>query len=445
MALLASIEDGAFATFSDTQVVQLFGVTFGWELNRLKRAKPTVETADATTKGNLGDDGLTPSQLLYGEDFVEVNRTLVGMLALKWLLANDYNSFTRYQQPAKRIQPESFERLHDILSGGLPKAGDIYALLVAIVINDLGKDDSLEASVREATGITYNNHDEVLLAAANAQLIPSINSLNADLRSDLMLGLEVGSRLNLAQLAQGENVPASLESIYAMRGKQHAFFLKYMEVLLDIAGAAGHMDARCAAAMTEPVFRSYLAVYDALVGAISGIFSLQHAYDHILTCRANILQNIGFRWLSIRIPTERALLRLMTMGRVADISSADCFSQAFSDLPVDIKQNLVDGLSVDGLKVKPAILPYYAPGLIAEALRNCVDDTADAKKRTVGVLMRFLARVYSKTTPEALNHPDKAVPDVIPVDLSFAQTVVSNEQFRLDPTVLDTVPIPSQL
>ncbi|EFQ99885.1 hypothetical protein MGYG_02897 [Nannizzia gypsea CBS 118893] len=442
MALLASIEDGTFATLSDTHVIKLFGATFDWELGRLKHAKPTVESSKTTTLGNLDDDGLTPSRLLFGEDFVEVNRTLVAMLALKWLWSNDYDSFTRHQNQTRKLQPESFERLHAILSGGLPHPHEIYALLVAIVVNDLGKNDTLEMSVTETTGQTYDNHDEVLLAAAKAQLIPSINTLRSDMRSDLMLGLEVGSSFNLAQLAQGENVPASLESIYTMRDRERAFFLKYMEVLLDIAGAAGHIDSRSAGAMAEPVFRSYLAVYDALVGAISGIFSLNQAYDHVLTCRARILKDTGFRTLSARKPDERALLRLMTMGRVADISLAAYFSEAFDNLPKHIRKDLVDGLGADGLNMKPAILPYYAPGLIAEALRNCTGSSEDTKRHAIGALMRFLARVYRETAPKALEYQQETSPNVIEVDLSFTQMVVSGEDFRLDPTVLDAVPIP---
>ncbi|OAL68778.1 hypothetical protein A7D00_7268 [Trichophyton violaceum] len=441
MALLASIEDGTFATLSDTQAVRLFGATFYWELGRLKHAKPTVETSGTKTLGNLDDDGLTPSQLLFGEDSVEVNRTLVGMLALKWLWSNDYNSFTRHQNQERRLQPESFERLYTILSGGLPHPYEIYALLVAIVVNDLGKDDSLQTSVAEITGQTYDNHDEVLLAAANAQIIPSINTLQPDLRSDLMLGLEVGSSFNLAQLAQAENVPASLESIYAMRDRERAFFLKYMEVLLDIAGAAGHIDSRSAGAMVQPVFRSYLAVYDALVGAISGILSLNQAYDHVLTCRARILEETGFRRLSARIPEERALLRLLTMGRVADLSLAGCFSEAFGNLPENIRKNLVGGLGADGLNMKPAILPYYAPGLIAEALRSCAGSSGNTKMHVVGALMRFLARLYDETAIKAPARPQGETPNVIEIDLSFAQPVVSGENFRLDPSVLDAVPI----
>ncbi|KAK2872036.1 hypothetical protein FQN49_002612 [Arthroderma sp. PD_2] len=441
MALLASIEDSTFATLSDIQVVQLFGLTFDWELNRLKHAKPTVETADNAPQGALDDDGLTPSRLLFGEDFVEVNRTIVGMLALKWLLAKDYDSFTRYQNPTRRLRLESFKKLHTVLIGGLPNAGDIYSLLVAIVVNDLGKDDSLEISLMEATGQIYDNHDEVLLAAANAQLIPSINTLDPDLRSDLMLGLEIGSKLNLAQLAQAENVPASLQSIFSMRGKPRAFFLKYMEVLLDIAGAGGHIDARSAGQMTEPVFQSYLAVYDALVETIGGRLSLQQAYDRVLSSRADILQDTGFRRLSTRIPNERSLLRLLTMGRVADRALADCFSKAFGDLPDSLRKSLIEGLSTDGLSVKPAVLPYYAPGLIAEGLRNCADGPAYIKLHAVGALMRFLARVYDETASKPPACQSETAPDIIQVDLSFAHMIVASEQFKRDPTVLDSVPI----
>jgi len=84
------------------------------------------------------------------------------------------------------------------------------------------------------------------------------------------------------------------------------------------------------------------------------------------------------------------------MGRVIDKKSAELFQEVFNALPSGIKQSLVEGLNVDGLSDGTAILPYYAPGLLAEALKN----TPNADGQIVGTLspfMRFLTRALDGT------------------------------------------------
>ncbi|KAK2749676.1 hypothetical protein FQN57_005898 [Myotisia sp. PD_48] len=441
MALLASIQNNIFTTCSDLDTINLFGQTFQSELNRLTHAKPTVESGRAATLGSLDEHGLTPSRALFGADYVEVNRTLVGMLAAKWLLAGDYHSFTRFQNPKIKLRPASFNKLRGLLLQNLPEPEDIYALLVAIMINDLGKDDDLQRSIPSPPPSSINkrasahrNHDEILFTAANAGLIPALESLPSRSRSDLILGLELGCKLNLAQLAQAENVPGSLKSMKLLRGNKRAFDLKYMEVLLDIAGAAGHIDSRCATQMSEPVFQSYLATHGAMKGAMDEHITLRQAYDLVLTARAKILQNDGLQVLSISDPRQRSLLRLMTMGRVADSKMAGCFAQAFDELDENIRDSLVKGLSADGLD-RPAVIPYYAPGLIAEGLKNRADDSTTTKIRILGALMRFLARVYDHPTVAHMSRH----PVVMEVDLSFAQAEVASELFKTNPTVLDSL------
>src|SRR5881227_371402 len=99
MASLLNIGLDVFGRMSDIDATGLFGAAFPSELSHLKNASPTVETTTATPKGRLGEsENETPSTVLYGENFAEVNRTLVSMLAVKWLLADDYSTFTAGQK-----------------------------------------------------------------------------------------------------------------------------------------------------------------------------------------------------------------------------------------------------------------------------------------------------------------------------------------------------------
>jgi len=164
---------------------------------------------------------------------------------------------------------------------------------------------------------------------------------------------------------------------------------------------------------------------------------LREGYDKVLEGRGNMLQQKGFRGLSVKIPEERALLRLLTMGRTADKEQAELFYKTFYSLPQSTRQELVDGLNVDGYNDGKAILPYYMPAMLSEGLENTKMPSESLKQEALSSLMRFLARVLEGTKPDP-----GADGVVIERNLMYARDTIASEQFREDPSVLDTIPIP---
>lgn len=436
MTLLQTITDCAFQTLSDLDVVHLLGSSFASELEWLKNATPTVESSrSASPTGTL-----TPSYALYGAEYPEVNRTLTSMLAVKWLLAEDYEAFTGGQNPSIRLTPGSFQKLRGLLLESCPCPESIYALLVAIAVNDLGKNDYLAELVTSITGRTFRDHDDVVYAAAKEHLLPSLESMGPDLHSDLLLGLEFGSRLNIAQFAQAECVTANLKSVTIMSGRDRALAMKLMEVIMDVAGASGHVDTYCAAQMTEPVFRTFLVVHESLFNILSGRINEREGYDCVLLARVKMLREVGFqRGLSIHDPADRALTRLLTMGRVVDAERANCFALAFDTLTPTTQQSLVNALNVDDASGQVSILFSYAPGIISQALKNTENN--EHQILILSALMRFLARIYSYE--KAL--PRRQDSNVRDISLSFAQETIKSDGFRKNPRLLDYLPIPIQL
>jgi hypothetical protein len=435
--LQQSIIDNKFFALSDESALRLIGDAFPTELEWLKNAEPASETGVITSPVDDNQaEKIFPSRLLFGADYDEINRTLVGILALRWIIADDYTAFTRYQNENTKLRRDSFTQLREFFLENLQSPADTIALLVATVVNDLGKDPNLATDFASVTGQSLEglNHDMVVYEAARADMIPCIRQLDPPHKAEVMLGLQCGSELNPAQLAQAENVPGSLGGLLIMRGNRHAFALKYMELLLDVAGAAGHVDPRCAKPMTEPVFQAYNTTREALLDVIAGRCSLRQGYDKVLTKRGLMLQETGFRPLSVTSRSERALLRLLTMGRTADKTQAELFATAFDSLPGGTRERLIDGLSVDGYKDGKAILPYYMPALFAEGLKN---SKQGGEVRSVEALMRFLARVVGGTRPAPGNKGE-----VVERNLLFARSVIGGAGFREDPNVLDGLEIP---
>jgi hypothetical protein len=436
--LQQTVFQGIFFDADDAKALQMIAAAFVPELERLKNAS----TASEPGTGDDQERNLSPSCRLFGKEYDEVNRTLVGMLALKWIWNKDYDAFTSSQNKFVKLKPETFEKLHKLFKDGLQEKADLFNLLTSTIINDLGKDPSLAEDVSKITGLPPDaiNHDMVIYEAAKADIIPCIRKLDRNHKEELFLGLRLGSTLNGAQLAQAENVPGSLEGLLEMRGHRHAFDLKFLELILDVAGAAGHLDARCAKMMIEPVAQAYLTTYEVALDIIEGRSSLREGYDTVLTRRAEMLAEKGFRLLSVKDPQERALIRMMLMSRTADTEQAELFSNAFDALPLSVRRRLVNGLNVDGYQDGKAILPYYMPAMFSEALENVSREEPPKKVEAMSSLMRFLTKVLDGTR----STPGKEG-KVVERNLMFARDLIRGKVFRENPSVLDELTIPPML
>ncbi|EXJ95022.1 hypothetical protein A1O1_00140 [Capronia coronata CBS 617.96] len=448
-SLQETIQLNQFYSLDEAQLLRQIEQAFQPELGRLKCAR-AVEGTEQQRQANGTADRPTPSQILYGTNYDEINRTLVGILALRWIHNGDYERFTCGQQAEYRLTRESFEWLGQLFAAGLQCADDLFALVLSMVINDLGKDPNLEVDYFHTTHLQLpeKNHDSLLLEAAKAGMIPALDYLSPEKRQEVMLGLDLGSELNAGQLAQAESVPVNLEGLLDMRGHEHAFNLKFLEQILDVAGAAGHIDSRGAKNLIEPVFQAFKTVHEVSLDIIAGRSSLRQGYDKVLTKRGNMLFIKGFRRLSVSDKEDRALLRLLTMGRTADLEQAELFSKAFHGLDKRDKEQLVAGLNVDGNVNETAVLPYYMPAIISTALQNTKDSDDNSKARALASLMRYLAKVLGSPGVGLPGFAGDAVYNgevpgiIIERNMSKAQHVINSPEFRNNPDLLDGLAIP---
>lgn len=421
-----------FAILEDETILHLVQGRFAQELERLKRAY-SVSNPNAKLPSTA-----SPSQILFGHQFDEVNRTLVGLLALRWIYNDEYDTFRRAQPEAVALTRESFNWMRDMFKAGLRSNDDFIALLTAIIVNDLGKDPQLASDYHAQTGedISAQNHDRILLKAVEAGLVPSFNRLPERDRADILRGMKLGADFNFGQLAQAENVPVSLTALLELRGHPRSFELGFMEQLLDIAGASGHEDWTCAKVMIQPVLDSYRNVYEVSQSVIADKIGLRDAYDLILVRRGQLLHEKGFRRLEVTNDADRALMRLFCMGRVTSLSKARLFESALEELEAKTRSLLVASLNVDGSIEQPAVIATYAPALLTKGAHGVGSD--DEKRRRLQSLMRYLARVL-----ELGNGSSGTSAVVIERNvLGVVQDIVESDEFLANPKILDSKEVP---
>ncbi|KAI0517060.1 hypothetical protein F5B22DRAFT_145247 [Xylaria bambusicola] len=423
-----------FVLEDDKDVLRLVHDRFGNELERLKRAY-SIHDPDAKLPSTE-----SPSHILFGRQFDEVNRTLVGLLSLRWLYNDKYDTFCGAQPEAVALTRESFNWMRDMFQAGLKNNDDFIALLTSIVVNDLGKDPQLASDYCAKTGedISAQNHDHILFKAVEAGLVPSFNRLSRGERADVLRGMKLGAELNFGQLAQAENVPVSLAALLELRERPRIFELGFMEQLLDIAGAGGHEDWTCAKVMIQPVLDAYRNVFEVSQSVIAGEIGLRDAYDLILVRRGRELREKGFRQLRVADSHDRALMRMLCMGRVISLETAHLYDSALEDLEVVTKASLIASLNVDGSVGQPAVIATYAPAFFTHGVSADGAGSGDEKRRRVQSLMRYLARVLKLD-----GVPTSSSAVVVERNLlEVIQDIVDSDEFRANPEVLDKQDVP---
>ncbi|EXJ58940.1 hypothetical protein A1O7_06371 [Cladophialophora yegresii CBS 114405] len=433
------VEDGSFWLLPDRDVLQLIKSEFPQELERLKNAT-FVRSSNAPRP-----PGPSIAELLYGQDYPEINRTLVGVLALRWLHNDDYDRFIGSQGPPPIVlKRESFAWLRSLFDKGLQSTEDTYTLIVSMVTNDLGKDPALADDYAKKVGIDISkvNHDMILYHAVEEGMVPALDRLTKQARDYLLLGIKLGSDFNFGQLAQAENAPASLSGLLDMRGHDRAFEMRFMEQVLDLAGAAGHEDWTCAKKMIEPIFQSYRNVYDVAHGIIYEGMPLREGYDIILRRKLALLHWGGYsRHFDITRPEDRALMRLFCLGNTTDADNADIFYTAFTQrIPSETRSQLTHGLNVDGSVDEPAVQPTYLPAMLTKAVGNTATGSQEDKIAAVAALLRFLGRCFV-VEPETLQSLPRGV-TVIERDVRKLIPVLESDEFKRNPDVLDKESIP---
>jgi hypothetical protein len=128
-----TIHPESFFHLSNSEAPLLIRENFGPELACLKHASLRPEPSSTTPSTT------SPSQVLFNTPYDEVNRTLVSILALRWLHNGQYEVFIGGHAPTKRLSRTSFEWIRTFFVDTVGNKQKLDALITLVGINNLGK------------------------------------------------------------------------------------------------------------------------------------------------------------------------------------------------------------------------------------------------------------------------------------------------------------------
>lgn len=339
-----------------------------------------------------GGEDKSPGEMYFPsmdkEQLKEFNRTLVGILVLRWVLLGDHAAFTACQDDSARLSGEGFGELRSYVMDLLPDEEALEAMITYMVINDITKVKSVVEDFAQRTGIRNADHDKLLRMVLEQQpgMSPSYVKLSDRYKHLILDGLKAD--FNIGQLIQGESVPASLNGLSGIGAESLDFYL--LHALCDIGGAAGHQVQNGSAILTQQGYLGFKYAIEAIRKLATGS-PVVEVYDHYLLLRSYDLETV------INDDESRALVRLCCMLRMYQSGDVQKVKEVWRQLPSNVRVILIHELGRNGTDDGWAILPYYAPAMLANLLRSMYahgHHSAFSEALQTGLLT--LARLYQE-------------------------------------------------
>lgn len=333
---------------------------------------------NATPEGSVSSDG-NFSVVLFGGAHTEFDRTAVGMLALRWLLDDDYEAFVACQSGPARLTREGFNEMRAFATRVCGNAEAVRAMYVYMVVNDLGKIKAVVETLRERSGVQDVDHDNLLLALLeeNPEVSPSFANLSDEYQSLILEGLR--AKWNGSQGIQAEDVAASWSGVADLSPKALDFYL--LHLVCDVAGAAGHVKQNGSGVMNGPCWLGFKLLIQALELFKKGASPVQVRAEY-LRLRGDLLGS------DTSSPEGLALTVIGCQLRAFDRESGKWIKAAFHSLAEAERAILVECMGRDGLSNLGYLL-YYSPALLANLI-----SVAGKDKLPLG--LSTMARLYHK-------------------------------------------------
>lgn len=319
-------------------------------------------------------------------DTVEKKRELCALLAVYWIVSDQYDLFVRSQKSDACMSKQSWQKLQEWSRGAMrlsENSTTVRTMFVFVAIMSVGKIKSFRAAFSPECQDPGDSLHQVLQKMPF--VLPSFLMLDKSAQQMILSSLVAGE-FNFGQFLQAENVPASLSVVkdISQGGVLLGFFL--FKIFVAMCGILGMKSLEGSLFMTETMFSNFkvgLDVLDNLNSESSG-----QVYNRFLAARATA-QGIDFQADDNEC---RAIVRLACMLRTFDRPGGEEVVAAFRDLDPAVRKRLIFYLSADGINVRPAFLLFNAPNMLTNARQN--------KHLNMKLALQMLLHVYETAANE---------------------------------------------
>jgi len=279
-------------------------------------------------------------------------------VSLMALLVGSYKDYTYPQAEGVRLSESQWQQLQGLVQWTRPTASMIRAALVLLAIRALGKCKRILQQLPPS----YHRPETavIFLMGSYPDVVPSVKALNEEEVELMSKTLEVHKDFNLAQMLQGENVPASVLQLQGVikklgPGNFRFYILFLLGFMSGLAGGRGSrfMNARNASSVIAGM-TTLLHILDS---------SPQAIYWSFIELRAKHLE------LPCANPEDMALARLACLARVQDQKGFKDLRQSWAILGLREKNSLVRHFLADGID-EPAFVCEFLPDCVAKARDN---------------------------------------------------------------------------
>lgn len=342
------------------------------------------------------------------EQNAERDRAESSCISIMSLWKDRYDLFTQPQAPNVKLRPEQWQELQDLVSWIDPDLEQIQAVLVLLAIRGLGK----SKSVLQQMPRDNRRPEKAVLHLMDSQknVVPSVFWLGPRALSFITDALAVHELFNLAQMLQGENLPANIAQLrdcIAEKGQDifrfYIFFL--LGFMSGIAAGQGSrfMNGRNASSVISGV-RLLKRLMECNPTAI---------YWGYLEERAQKLR------VNFYSAEDLVLIRLSCLARAQDEKDYLLLRTSWDALKARERMALMDHFLADGIQEQAFVLEFL-PNCMANAKANSTVGLVGL----LGVLVDLLNNLNSSL--ESMPPMEK----MIPVDLSEMAEFIAVVQNR---------------
>jgi hypothetical protein len=357
------------------------------------------------TEENQASLGGSYSEQLFGQKYIEFDRTMMTIRCLKLVLdgsEKSYLEFTAGQSKEDKLSREGFQTFH--LEGqrvlksqweGISEMEMAQAMETALVLGDIGKSEKARALFRPY-GIESPDHDDfhgevMQMIEKHPELCPSFAQLSCSARKLLVKVANLAHYGHVTHLEGGVAMFRKLRESGIPSEDPMALSFDLFVHTCDVAGAFGHVNHHSSLAYTELTHRALQATGEAMRVLSNPIKTEWDAYNTYLGIRAS--------WLGLNAEdnTDRVLARLGAMLRLFTLEEGVVLKEAMGRFDDAMRSKIIakfDVQQIDQFSRTPTYVPATLVNLSNQ--RQLGDSKEERLFQAIIIGLPFITRVLER-------------------------------------------------